>query len=87
MIKIWKDNGEHIILGGDINVDVNDIYAVKRFNENRLYNTFKELHDWSPESYKYYIKNKTIDGIQATLGVQPVKAGLTAYMDWDHCIL
>ena len=34
-----------------------------------------------------YYKQETIEEIRATLGMQRIEAGMTAYMSWDHHIL
>ena len=80
----WYQNGENIIVAGDVNEEVQSESIQAIFNEYEMRECLTERHDETPETCKQNNKNKTIDGIWATPGIQPTACGYLEYGNWDH---
>ena len=87
----WLANGDHIIVCGDWNEDVLGPTITDFFASRQMHNMVFALHNpqEAPETCRTNQSNTSVDGIFATPGIIPTKAGYMSYSDSpaDHRVL
>ena len=92
LVAIWKELGDHVIIGMDANEDVRHGEVQDIFHTAGLTEVILDLHqDLSPPAtYNLNTKRQLIDGIWATSGISITRGGYLAFGEGclsDHCVL
>ncbi len=76
-LQTWIDEGDQIIVGGDINESVFHKSVTDLFNSFDMRNLIFDLHDPTdaPKTYFYTSEGRVIDGLWGTPGIQAHRAG------------
>lgn len=83
-LKSWYDNGDQIIVSGDINEKVTHTKIRAFFQQFDMTESLSTKHPFTPETHIKNNNYKTIDGIWTTPGVSTIACGYLSYDEWDH---
>jgi len=76
-LEEWRQAGDQIILGGDINLSVFDQQIEALMTKHYMHNLIFERHNPhnAPNTYRHNTTNKVIDSIWSTANIQAVHCG------------
>jgi hypothetical protein len=82
----WKAAGDHLIIMGDFNEDVQMGAVYDMFDKLEMVEAITTYHENTalPATYKHNQSGTVIDGIWITRGIQVRRAGYTSFGDFDH---
>ena len=83
-IETWKDAGEKIIIGGDINMDIHKSKWAKKMDELKLIEVTKTQNLKRRETHIRNSTNTPIDGIWTSININIINSHITGYGPWDH---
>ena len=92
VIKIWKEEGNHIIIGIDANEDIRNGETEETFRELEMVECISNRHskESPPATNNRNTKRQPIDGIFTTPGINPTRAGYLPFGEGgisDHRVL
>ena len=83
-IEVWKEKGDKIIIGGDINMDIHKSKWSKKMDELNIVEVTKTKNQKRKETYIRNSTNIPIDGIWTSIDINIINAHTTGYGPWDH---
>ena len=90
-MQAWHDEGDQLIVGGDVNEHVLHHSIVNLFKHFNMDHLIYKMHgtDHTPKTYSRSPDGRVLDGLWCTPGIQAVQSGYLAPKDFfgDHSLL